>query len=142
MMNRSRIIILFLIAVILVVSIPYLIETFYLPNYSSVFSLHHPWVNLIKVDPYLPIKTIIALINIGLIIPLLYTYIKIYRNMPNKFTLGLLLIMISLLLYAITASPIMTHMLGLHSFNEGPFQFLPNLFTTIALMVLVKVSIE
>lgn len=140
-MDKRKIILLIFVSVVLAVVIPVFLLLSNITN-PSLPMFHHPFEYLIQKDPYLPVKTLFALINVGLIIPLLYIYTKIYRNMPNRFTLGLLLVIISLLLYSITASPVMTHLFGLYSFNDGPLQFLPNLFATIALIVLVKISLE
>ena len=141
-MEKKKIIVLVLISVFLAVTTPYFLQSFFLIPHTLIPSFHYPFEHLVKKDPYLPVKTLFGLVNIGLIIPLLYIYSKLYRNVPNRFTLGLLMVMISLLLYAITAGPFMTHIFGLHSFNDGPLQFLPNLFTTLALIVLVKISLE
>lgn len=141
-MDKAKSILLVLVSVILALIVPFIILFSYLSNPGHFSSFHTLFDLLMRKDPYVPVRTFFALINIGLIVPLFYIYVKIYRRMPNQFTLGLLLVILSLLLYAITAGPFMTHLLGLHSFNEGPFQFLPSLFATIALIVLVKISLE
>jgi hypothetical protein len=141
-MDKKNLPIIFIISIVLIVAILYLLCSLFFPEQLPLFPFHHNFEHLIRIDPYLPAKTFFTLINIGLLIPLILIYSRLYRNMPNRFTLGLLLIIISLLFNVITASPFMVHLLGLTSFRDGPLQFIPTIFTTIALILLVKVSIE
>jgi len=141
-MSTKKLTALLLTCIILVVACSYLLFSVFLPDQLILFPFHHHFEHLIRLDPYLPVKTFFTLLNIGFLIPLIIIYARIYRNMPNRFTLGLLLIIIALLITVITASPFMVHLLGLTSFRDGPLQFVPSLFTTLALILLVKVSIE
>jgi hypothetical protein len=141
-MDKKNVPIIIIISIVLLVAILYLICSLYFPELMHLFPFHRNVEHFIKIDPYLPAKTFFTLINIGLLIPLIIIYSKLYRNMPNRFTLGLILIIVSLLLNVVTASPFMIHLLGLISFRDGPLQFIPTIFTTIALILLVRLSIE
>jgi hypothetical protein len=141
-MDKKNVLITVIISIVLLVAILYLLCSLFIPEQLPLFPFNRNFEHLVRMDPYLPAKTFFTLINIGLLIPLALIYSKLYRNMPNRFTLGLLLIIISLLLNVITASPFMIHLLGLTSFRDGPLQFIPTIFTTIALILLVKVSVE
>ncbi|PWR74265.1 hypothetical protein DK846_03720 [Methanospirillum lacunae] len=141
-MDKKDFLILFVIFIILLVPILYLICSLFFPDLLPLLPFYQKFEHFIKKDPYLPAKTFFTLINIGLLIPLIVIYTKLYRNIPNRFTLGLILIIVSLLFNVITASPFMIHLLGLVSFRDGPFQFIPTIFTTIALILLVRLSIE
>jgi hypothetical protein len=141
-MDKKNVPIIIIISIVLLVALSYLICSFFFPEQMYQFPFHRSFEKFLRVDPYLPAKIFFTLINIGLLIPLIFIYSKLYRNMPNRFTLGLLLIIVSLLFNVVTASPFMIHLLGLVSFKDGPLQFIPVIFTTIALILLVRLSIE
>lgn len=141
-MDKRNAPIIFIILIVLLVAIIYLICSLFFPEQMYLLPFHRNFEHFIRIDPYLPAKTFFTLINVGLLIPLIFIYSKLYRDMPNRFTLGLLLIIVSLLFNVVTASPFMIHLLGLVSFRDGLLQFIPAIFTTIALILLVRLSIE
>jgi len=87
-------------------------------------------------------KTVISSVNLALLICLLIVYIDIYRKTKSKFTIGLIIFSLVFLLNAIASSPIMQGAFGFSAFGLGPFAMLPDLFTCIALSVLLYLSLK
>ena len=88
------------------------------------------------------LKTAISFINIGLIIPLFVIYTGIYRKMRSSFTLGLIAVIFALGMYAVTSSPLIVSLLGGRAGDIGLFQIIPDLCTTVALIILIRISLE
>jgi len=88
------------------------------------------------------LKTVISIINLGLIIPLFIIYAGIYRKMRSSFTLGLMAVIFALGIYAITSNPLLVGLLGGRAGDIGLFQIIPDLCTTVALVILVRISLE
>jgi tellurite resistance protein TehA-like permease len=88
------------------------------------------------------LKTVISFINIGLIIPLFIIYAGIYRRMKSSFTLGLMAVIFALGMYAVTSCPLIVSLLGGRTGDIGLFQIIPDLCTTIALIILIRISLE
>lgn len=88
------------------------------------------------------LKTGISFINIGLIIPLFVIYAGIYRRMRSSFTLGLMAVIFALGMYAAMSNPLIVSILGGRTGDIGLFQIVPDLCATIALVVLVRISLE
>ena len=57
-----------------------------------------PEPDRILMDFYLKIKTMISLVNIVLIISMMSIYYGIYRQIKSKFTMGLIIVMLVLLM--------------------------------------------
>ena len=91
---------------------------------------------------FLLIKTIVSFVNLALIVFLLIAYLSIYRKMKTQFTLGLILVMISFLLYALTSNPLLQMSFGYFAVALGPFAMIPDIFTTFALIVLIFITLE
>jgi tellurite resistance protein TehA-like permease len=88
------------------------------------------------------LKTAISVINIGLIIPLFFIYAGIYWRMRSSFTLGLLAVIFALGMYAVTSNPLIIGLLGGRTVDIGLFQIIPDLCTTVALIILIRISLE
>ena len=56
--------------------------------------------------------------------------------------LGLLIVMFAFLVYAITSNPLFYSIFGYWGFGMGPFQMIPDIFGTIALSVLLYLSLK
>jgi tellurite resistance protein TehA-like permease len=87
------------------------------------------------------LKTVVSFINIGLIIPLFIIYAGIYREMRSSFTLGLLAVIFALGMYAVTSNPLIVSLLGGRVGDIGLFQIIPDLCTTVALVILIRISL-
>jgi hypothetical protein len=88
------------------------------------------------------IKTIVSFVNMALIVTLLALYYRIYSEIRSQFTLGLILLIFVLLMYAVTSNPLVHILFGYYPFGLGPFTVIPDLFTTFALLVLLYLSLE
>ena len=93
-------------------------------------------------DTYVTIKSAVTLINIVIVVILIAMYIKIYREVKSDFTVGLIVVMFALLLYAISSNPFIQYLFSYRGFGMGPFIMLPDIFTTIALSVLLYLSLK
>jgi len=88
------------------------------------------------------LKTVISFINIGLIIPLFIIYAGIYRRIRSSFTLGLLAVIFALGMYAVSSNPLIVSLLGGRIGDIGLFQIIPDLCATVALIILIRISLE
>ena len=88
------------------------------------------------------VKTIVSMVNIVLILTLLGLYYRIYLEMKSRFTLGLVLLILVLLLYAITSNPLIHILFGYYPLGLGPFTVMPDIFAAIALFVLLYLTLE
>jgi hypothetical protein len=88
------------------------------------------------------VDTVISTINIALLFVLLMTYISIYRKTRSPFTVGLIIFGLVFLIKDITSSPFVVGIFRFGSYGLGPFEFLPGLFETAALAVLLYLSIK
>jgi hypothetical protein len=91
---------------------------------------------------YVSIKSAVTLINIVIAVILIGMYVKIYREVKSDFTIGLIVVMFALLFYAITSNPYIQWLFSYRGFGLGPFILLPDIFTTIALSVLLYLSLK
>jgi hypothetical protein len=93
-------------------------------------------------DASIHLKTAISFINIALIIPLFMIYAGIYQRMKSSFTLGLMAVIFALGMYTVTSCPLIVSLAGGRTGDIGLFQILPDLCTTVALIILVRISLE
>ncbi len=70
--------------------------------------------------------------NIVILSALTYNYFKIYREVPTSMSRGLTMFSAALLLYAITASPILHLLAGFEGITIGVFTYVPDMFVAIA----------
>ena len=88
------------------------------------------------------LKTAISFINIALIVPLFIIYAGIWRKMRSSFTLGLMAVIFALGMYAVTSNPLIIGLLGGRVGDIGLFQIIPDLCATVALVILIRISLE
>jgi hypothetical protein len=88
----------------------------------------------------LQIKYALSLINIGLILVVFVLYAKIYRKTKSPFSLGLSIFSLAFLLDILTSSPLFQAICGFRSSGLGPFLIVPDIFTTVALAILVYLT--
>ncbi len=89
---------------------------------------------------FVTIKTGLAMVNLTMCGILIFTYIQIYRQVRSKFTLGLIALMVSLMIYVLTSNPIIHSIFGYNYFSQGIFTIIPDIFATIALGILIYLS--
>jgi hypothetical protein len=86
--------------------------------------------------------TIIICMNLSLLIGLLYTYIKSFKQTSSTFLMGLVLFLGVLFVQSLLSLPIIQHSVGQTISDIGLFNVLPNLFETLALIILFYLSSE
>jgi hypothetical protein len=94
------------------------------------------------IELYYTLKTVISSINATLLVFLLITYLDIYKTLKSEFTLGLIIFSMILLLYALVSNPLMQSVFGFQAVGLGPFAMLPDLFTGLALAVLLYLTMK
>ncbi len=87
-------------------------------------------------------KTVISSINLTLVIVLLGTYVSLYRKTKSEFVIGLIVFTLVLLLYTLVSNPIVMYLAGFRAFGLGPFAMLPDLFASIALVILLYLTLK
>jgi len=95
-----------------------------------------------SVGIFLTIKTAVTSINITISLLLIGLYFNIYRKIKSDFTLGLIIVMFSMLVYAVTSNPLFHAAFGYGIFGLGPFIMIPDLFATVALSTLLYLSLK
>lgn len=100
-----------------------------------------PHAPRVAIESVVQVKLFVTTLNVVLLLVLLWNYFSIYRGLPNRFTLSLLVVTFALLLYAVSSNPLITLGMGFqHGAMLGPFTFLPDLFAMVAITVLVYQS--
>jgi len=109
------------------------------PRFWPLFPIE---TKLEDLELFYTIKTIVSSVNVTLLALLLIMYIGIYRKTQSEFTVGLILFSMVLLLYAMVSNPIVQVAFGYHAFGLGPFAVLPDMFSLIALTVLLHLTLK
>jgi hypothetical protein len=139
----KRIAKIFIILVALVVLS--LLATFWAITHPSLLiltQLRFPQAIPGDIELFYTIGTVISTINATLLIILLITYIHIYRKTRSQFTIGLIIFSVVLLLNAIASNPFVRWVFGFRAFGLGPFAMLPDLFTFVALAILLYLTVK
>jgi len=85
------------------------------------------------------ISSVISSLMLVLSIYLIYVYLKNYLELKSKFTIGILLAVISFMFFALTSNPVFHMIFGLFG-KDGIFNLIPLLFATISLAILAWIS--
>jgi len=101
-----------------------------------------PEPDRVLMDYFLKIKTMVSLVNIVFIISLISIYRGIYHQVKSQFTLGLIIVMLVLLMYALSSNPLIHVLFGYQAQGLGPFAMMPDIFTTFALGLLLYISLD
>ena len=109
---------------------------------TSIFDPRLPFDIMGDIELFYKIKTILTSINATLLVLLLATYVDMYKKIQSEFTIGLIVFSLILLLYALSANPLLQWLFGYRAFGLGPFAMLPDLFTTLALAVLLYLTMK
>ncbi|GEM_PF-1372079 len=91
-------------------------------------------------SPYYAINSAFSVASVFLLSALLGTYLRDYREIKARFTLGLIIFLTALLFQAIFSLPIIHAMFGFSSASLGPFSVLTNFFEVLALSVFLYLS--
>lgn len=92
---------------------------------------------------FVAVKTLVTTFSATLLAVLTRSYLRIYREIATEFTLSLVLVSVALLLYALTANPIvhlLFRVIGVQGGGLDPFTVVPDLFASGAAVVLVYQS--
>ena len=92
-------------------------------------------------DNYM-LGTIIICMNLSLLLGLLVSYIGSFRKTKSSFLLGLVLFLGVLFVQSLLSLPILSILLTKSVYQSGLFSILPNMFETIALIILFYLSME
>ena len=93
-------------------------------------------------DNYISLKSGLTMINMALSAILIFIYLGIYKETKSEFTMSLIIVMMALFLYAFLSNPIIPMIFGYRVFGMGLFTILPDIFTALALAILLYVSSE
>lgn len=78
-----------------------------------------------------------------LLVALTWNYLSMYRRLPNRFTISLVLFTTALFLYALSSNPAIHVLFGFRGGPElGPFLFVPDLFAAVAVTILLYQSYQ
>lgn len=89
------------------------------------------------------VRLFISTFNGLLLLVLAWSYLVVYRDLPNRFTFSLLLFTVALLLYAVASNPAIHLLFGYRGGPAlGPFAFLPDLFAAVAVTLLLYQSFQ
>ncbi|MFC1487441.1 hypothetical protein ACFLRN_07145 [Thermoproteota archaeon] len=100
------------------------------------------WFSLGDIEVFYTVKTVISTINVTLLVFLLIIYVDIYKKLKSEFTVGLILFSLILLLYAISSNPLLQSVFGFRAFGLGPFAMIPDIFTSLALAILLYLTLK
>ncbi|MCK5031952.1 MAG: hypothetical protein KAR64_10840 [Thermoplasmatales archaeon] len=91
---------------------------------------------------YYMLGTVIICMNLSLLLGLLGSYVSSFRKTKSSFLLGLVLFLGVLFVQSLLSLPIFGILLANFSYQSGLFSLLPNMFETIALIILFHLSME
>ena len=117
-------------------------STFWFPRYPWEPRLRPPENIPGDIEFFYIAQTVVSTINVTLLVFLLLAYISIYRKTQSEFTIGLIIFSMVLLFYALASNPLVIWAFGFRAFGLGPFALLPDLFTCMALIILLYFTIK
>jgi len=121
----------------------YLVATVCLPSEVTPFRQAIRGPDPAELYLYLTMRVIVGTVNAGLLIILLAVYVGVYMRTHAEFTIGLIIFTTILILYAIMSGPLTVILSGpFRIYGLGPFAAFPELFTTIAVAVLLYLSLK
>ena len=92
---------------------------------------------------YLVITSSVTMMNMMISVILIGLYIDLYRKIKSRFTLALVMVMVAFFLYSFTANPFIPALFDYRFIGGiGPFMIIPHLFTSLALLMLLFMSLE
>ncbi len=89
---------------------------------------------------YLRMKSILTTVNMALCMVLITSYLKLYSEVKSRFTMGLVFVMFTMMVYAATSNPIIHALSGFCLSGLGPYTMIPDLFAMAALGILLYLS--
>jgi hypothetical protein len=98
--------------------------------------------NRYDIQLFYTVETVVSAVNVTLSIILLLMYVSIYRKTRSEFTIGLMIFSAVVLLQAFVSFPLLHQAFGFYPSGLGPFAMLPDLFTCVALGVLLYLTFK
>lgn len=98
--------------------------------------------NFARFSEIYTLVTVVICMNIMLLLGLLYSYIKSFKETYSNFIMGLILFLSVLFIQSFLSLPIIQHFIGQTISDLGVVNVLPNLFETIALIILFYLGNE
>ncbi len=92
------------------------------------------------IEFYYTAKTVVSTINVTLAVFLIGIYVSIYLKTKSEFTIGLIIFSTVIFLNAFVSNPFVIFANGFLLVGLGPFALLPDIFTFVALIVLLYLS--
>ena len=90
---------------------------------------------------YLIGKTVISVINTVMMGYIMWFYYVMYMENSSKFSLGLIALSAALLVYSIASNPWILFMFARNGKDfMGLFNFIPDLFTTVAAAIMIYLT--
>ena len=100
-----------------------------------------PETEIAFLESNLSLRFGLSALNVIIVIYLLYVYVKDYLVLKTNFTLGIIAVLFSFLLYAFSASPLLRLVLGPYGIASG-LSFVPMFFSAIGLLIFAKLGSE
>ena len=142
-MKKRTSLAIFAISIVLATILGIILSGIFLANITSAdFPFEIPAEFMPVIIVFVTLKTVVSLVNMALLFLILAIYVDIYRKIKTRFTAGLLLMILVLLMQALTSNPLLQFRFGFPVIGFGPFSIIPDLFTTVALIVLLYLSFE
>ena len=104
----------------------------------------NPWIkqSWTRFTEMYTMVTIVICMNLTLLAGLLKTYIRSFKETSSTFLMGLVLFIGVLFVQSLLSLPIIQHSVGQTISDIGLFNVIPNLFMTLALIILYYLSSE
>jgi len=94
-----------------------------------------------KIHSFMFVKTVVSVVNTVLMSYLLWFYYSMYREKGSTFLIGLIALSFAMLLYSLSSNPWLLYNLSRKSFRLlGVFTSIPDLFATIAALILIYLA--
>jgi hypothetical protein len=143
-MNQSMKIWVFLaiLTVVAILAALWATSVFWLPHYLFQ-PPHGPFPQIPEdLEFFYTANTVVSTVNVTLSVFLLITYVGIYRRTRSEFTIGLIIFSLVFLLNAIASNPFVISAFHFRPIGLGPFALLPDLFSFVALVILLYLSLK
>lgn len=98
--------------------------------------------NFARFSQIYTLVTIVICMNIMMLLGLLHSYIKSFKETYSNFIMGLVIFLSVLFIQSFLSLPIVQHFIGQTISDLGVVNVLPNLFETIALIILFYLGNE
>ena len=88
----------------------------------------------------LTIKMIFTTLTSALLIGLIVVHVRVYRETGTRFSLGLVIFSVALILYTLASNPMLHRFVGFRRIGLGPLLMLPDVFMVVAAAILLYLS--